>query len=92
MFKPRKLAELTPENLKILIQDIGGPGYYASADLYRWYVGMAKEGDMEPVSQRKFGGVLRELGYRSVVRRVEGKPTRCWFITRKAVRDDPTKL
>ena len=85
--RPRKLADITPENLKELINDIGGPGTYPSADLYRWYVGMCREDDLEPVTKRMFGGALRQLGYRSVVRRVCGQPVRCWVISNRAVRD-----
>jgi Cdc6-like AAA superfamily ATPase len=87
--QPRRLADLTPENLRRLMEDIGrGPGWYASADLYRWYVGMCEEDKLEPVTQRKFGGVLRELKYRSAVRRVDGKHTRCWYISNRALRGE----
>ena len=84
--KPRKLADLTPENLRALIEDIGGPGTYTSAELYRWYVAMAKEDDLEPVTHRKFGGVLTELGYKRLTRVIDGHRVRCWFITRRATR------
>lgn len=86
--QPKRLAELTPENLKRVVEDIGGPGVYPSADLYRWYVGMCRESGLESVSRRKFGLVLKEMGYRSVTRRVCDQPTRCWVITRRAVRDE----
>lgn len=88
MLRPRLVADLTPENLKTIVEDIGGPGWYTSASLYGWYVGMAREGGLEPVSQRKFGGVLREMGYRTAIRRVDGKHARCWFITRRAIREE----
>lgn len=84
---PRKLADLTPENLKELINDIGGPGVYPASDLYIWYVGMCKEDDLEPVTKHMFGVTLRKLGYQSVVRRVCGEPARCWVISKRAVRD-----
>jgi hypothetical protein len=79
--RPRRIAELTPENLAVLIEDMGGPGYYRSADLYRWYVGLTEEDDLEPISHRKFGGALKEMGFQSLVRSLEGKPVRCWNIT-----------
>jgi hypothetical protein len=83
----RPIADLTPENLRALLLDMGsGPGWYASAALYRWYVGMAQEEKLEPVSQRAFGGTLRALGYRSATRRVGGKNTRCWFLPKSALR------
>jgi len=90
VLKPRevRVADLTPENLRILIKDIGGPGYYPAADLYRWYVGMAREVDSEPVTKRKFGVALTQLGYKSTVQRKHGKPTRCWVITRRAEREE----
>jgi hypothetical protein len=83
----RLIADLTPANLRVLMEDMGtGPGWYTSVDLYRWYESMAREDKMEPVSQRKFGAVLRELGYKSAIRRVDGKSARSWFITRRALR------
>lgn len=85
--RPRRIAELTPENLKTLVEDIGGPGWYAAGDLYRWYVGMCREDDLEPVTKKKFGTVLKAMGYQSKVRRVAGQNARCWFITRRAVRE-----
>jgi hypothetical protein len=88
VFKPRRLADLTPESLRILMEDMGAePGWYSSADLYTWYVGMCAEDELEPVTQRMFGGTLRSLGYRSAIRRVGGKHARCWFITRRALRE-----
>jgi hypothetical protein len=87
LLAPRPLAELTAENLKRLMEDKGaGAGWYASADLYTWYVGMCEEDELAPVSAKKFGMVLRELGYRRVNQRVEGVMTRGWFISNRALR------
>lgn len=87
--EPRKLADLTPENLRRVLEDMGGgPGWYTSSDLYRWYVSMCAEDDLEPVTQRKFGAVLKELGYRNATRRVDGVHRRSWFITRRALRGE----
>jgi hypothetical protein len=81
------VADLTPENLQTLINDMGtGPGWYTSAHLYAWYAAMAREAKLEPVSQKRFGMVLRELGYRSAIRRVDGKGARSWYLTRRAER------
>lgn len=86
--EPRKLADLTPDNLRRVLEDMGqGPGWYTSAALYDWYASMCTEDDLEPVTKRMFGGVLRGMGYRSATRRVDGKHARCWFITRRALRD-----
>jgi hypothetical protein len=85
--QPRKLADLTPENLRRVLEDMGqGPGWYTSADLYAWYAGMCEEDDLEPVTKRMFGGVLKGMGFRNAIRRVDGKHARCWFITRRATR------
>lgn len=71
------------------MEDVGtGPGWYPSADLYRWYVGMCEEDGLEPVTQRKFGAVLRELKYKSAIRRVDDKHARCWFISNRALRGE----
>lgn len=84
---PRRIAELTPDNLRVLIEDMGdGPGWYIAADLYRWYVAMCKDAALEPVAQNKFGAVLRELGYQSSRRRFCGDIYRCWLITKQATR------
>ena len=81
------IADLTPENLKALIRDMDAePGWYTSAALYGWYTGMARESELEPVTQKKFGMVLRELGFRNALRRSAGQPARCWFIPRHAIR------
>lgn len=84
---PTGPAGLTPENLQRVMADMGtGPGWYASADLYRWYASMCAEDGLQPISVRKFGGALAELGYQPSSRRVEGKPARGWFISRRATR------
>jgi len=81
------VADLTTDNLQTLINDMGrGAGWYTSADLYDWYASMAREAELEPVTKKKFGMVLRELGYRSTIRRVDGKGARCWFISARAAR------
>lgn len=83
------VADLTPDNLRALIEDMGrGPGWYTSADLYAWYADMAREGELEPVTKKKFGMVLGELGYQNAIRRVGGKGARSWFITRRAERGE----
>lgn len=82
------MADLTPDNLRRVLEDMGqGTGWYVSGELYRWYTSMCAEDGLEPVTARKFGGVLRELGYRSATRRVDGVHRRCWLITRRALRD-----
>lgn len=85
--RPRRVADLTAENLKTLVDDIGGPGWYSAGDLYRWYARMCEEDDLEPVTKKKFGMVLKSMGYQSKTRRVAGQNARCWLITRRAVRE-----
>jgi hypothetical protein len=81
------VADLTPENLGRLIKDMAAePGWYTSAHLYGWYSGMAEEAGLEAVSQKKFGMVLKELGFRASTRRVGGANARCWFLPRHAIR------
>jgi hypothetical protein len=81
------VADLTAENLAALIRDMDmEPGWYPAGELYGWYLGMAKEADLKPVSQKIFGTRLRELGYRVAARRVAGRHARCWFIPRHAIR------
>jgi hypothetical protein len=81
------VADLTTDNLQALIVDMGrGPGWYTSADLYDWYVAMARESELEPVTKKKFGMVLGELGFRSAIRRKDGRPARSWFISARAER------
>lgn len=85
--RPHGTADLTPENLRAVLEDMGGgPGWYTSKSLYAWYTGMAREDNLEPVSIKKFGMVLGELGYQRALRRVDGKNTRSWFITARALR------
>lgn len=82
-----RTAHLTPANLKAVLEDLGAePGWHASADLYGWFAEMCANNDAAPTSQRAFGAALKEMGYRSSVRRVDGKTARCWFITRRAWR------
>lgn len=84
---PKPIADLTPENLKAVLADMErGPGWYTSADLYRWYAAMAREAELDPVSPKRFGMVLGELGYRRQIRRVNGSNARCWFLSARAFR------
>lgn len=83
-------ADLDPHNLQALIIDMGaGPGWYVSADLYRWYASMVIAEGLQPPSKRAFGLALRSLGYRSGLRRVDGKHVRSWYITNRALRGEP---
>jgi hypothetical protein len=67
--------------------DMGtGAGWYTSAELYAWYVGLARENNLEPITQRTFGGALRAMEYTSAIRRWDGNHARCWFISRRALR------
>lgn len=86
------MGELTPDNLRRLIEDMGtGPGWYASGPLYTWYAGMCAEAGLTPVSAKKFGMTLRELGYRPVLKRVDGKHVRGWFLHNRALRGAPPR-
>lgn len=85
----RPIADLTPDNLRRVLEDMGtGPGWYTSAALYNWYSSMAKEDGMNPVSKKMFGTVLGSLGYQRAIKYVEGKTARSWFITRRAIRGE----
>lgn len=89
VLRPRLIpvADLTPENLAKLIKDMGAePGWYASSHLYTWYAGMAEEAGLTPVSKKMFGTVLKQLKFRSSVRRVDSKNTRCWFLPQHQIR------
>lgn len=84
---PVAVATLTPDNLRAVMTDMGrGPGWYPSADLYRWYVGMAQEEGLKPISQNAFGRSLTAMGYRASIRRFGGSLTRCRFISARAFR------
>lgn len=81
------VAELDADNLRALMEDMGRePGWYTSAELHTWYASMARADGLEPPSQKAFGRALRELGYQSAIRRVDGKHARCWRIVRRAWR------
>lgn len=85
--RPTGVAGLDPHNLQALLTDMGaGPGWYVSADLYRWYASMVIQEGLQPPSKRAFGLALKALGYRSAIRRVDGKHVRSWFISRRAWR------
>jgi hypothetical protein len=88
--RPRMVAvaDLTKENLQAMLRDMDAqPGWHLAADLYTWYESMAREAELTPVSRKKFGMVLAELGFRSATRRVGGQPgRRCWFLPRHAIR------
>lgn len=85
----RPLAPLNAENLRRIMEDKGtGPGWYPSAELYSWYVGLCDEAQMKPVRKASFGEALKILGYESSTRRVDGKLARGWFISRRALRGE----
>lgn len=93
MLRPGKpLGELNAENLQLLMEDMGvGPGWHPSARLYRWYEGMCQEGGLTPVSAKRFGMVLRELGHTQRSAREDGRLVRGWFIKAKALRVLPPR-
>lgn len=79
--KPDPLPYVDVEDIYALASDLS-VGYWPSADIYVWHVKLlAKEG-RKPVDRKTFGLALKEVGWKSSVRRMEGKPTRCWLITR----------
>lgn len=82
------VADLTPANLRRVLEDMGGgPDWYSSADLYKWYASMAREAGLEPLTQNAFGRALTGLGYRASIRRKNGGVlTRCRFISARAWR------
>jgi hypothetical protein len=83
--RPEPLPFVDEEDLHSLACDFGA-GYFASAEIYQWHVKtLAKEG-RKPVDRKTFGLALKEGGWQSSVRRIDGTPTRCWLITRSAER------
>lgn len=90
--RPVGRAALDTHNLQALMEDMGtGPGWYVSADLYRWYASLVIAEGMQPPSKVAFGRALKALGYRNEIRRVDGKHCRSWFITQRALRGDPPR-
>jgi hypothetical protein len=83
-----QVAGLTQANLRAVVEDMGrGPGWYPSGELYDWYAAMVREAGMVPVSKKRFGMTLADLGYRASIRRFEGALARCWFISARTFRD-----
>lgn len=81
------VAGLDRAVLREIVTDMGRePGWCPSGDLYRWYVGMAEEAMLQPLSQNAFGRALTSLGYRRSMRRFEGRMTRCLFLTARTFR------
>ena len=82
-----QVAGLTRDNLRAIVTDMGlSPGWQATGDLYAWYVDMAREVGLEPITQNAFGRELTALGYRSSIQRKNGKMARCRFITARTFR------
>lgn len=81
-------ADLTAECLARLLEDmqITQPGPVSTGRLYRYYEAMCMEDDLWPIGVRRFGVAMRELGYFSKTRRIDGTPTRCWILTNRAFR------
>jgi hypothetical protein len=70
-------------DIVLLAADLGA-GYFTASELYAWHSEMIKVEGREPVSKKAFGMALKEAGLKAVIRRTgeEGKPARCWLITR----------
>jgi hypothetical protein len=87
--KTKPYAPVDQANVEALVADMGlEPGTWVPcADLYRWYVGMCREENLEPLSQNGFGRAITALGYRAHPRRVGGKVVRCRFMSGKAFPD-----
>lgn len=76
---------------RVLVDMDANIGWYPSAQLYTWYAGMCAEDGGTPVSAKRFGLVLRELGYLPSTRRHAGRHTRGWMITRRAFQGLPPR-
>jgi Cdc6-like AAA superfamily ATPase len=82
-----RIAPLTGANLRLVLEDMQkGPGWIPSADLYRHYVWMCEEDNLDPMNQNSFGRELTKMGYRQEVKRIDGKLVRGRFISNKAFR------
>lgn len=79
----RRLIDLPESDVRALIRDIGGPGTYKASDLYTWYLGMMAEQGFQGVGVYKFGATLTALGMTRIIKRFDGKNTRCWVVGRK---------
>jgi hypothetical protein len=79
--RPTRLAYVTEDDIALLAADLGA-GYFTASQLYDWHVITARqEGRPEP-SKKALGMALKEAGLKCSVRRVEGRPARCWLLTR----------
>lgn len=93
--KPVPLPYIEERDIATLAFDLG-VGYFTASDLYSWYANSVRYDGREPVTKKAFGTALRNAGLQSSIRPLgdEGKPARCWLITRpwykrgKALEDD----
>jgi hypothetical protein len=81
MLRPTRLAYVTEEDVALLAADLGA-GYFTASQLYEWHVSTANREGREAPSKKAFGMALKEAGLRCSVRRVDGRPARCWLLTR----------
>lgn len=89
--RPDPTPYVEEADLENLAADLGA-GWHTAASLYRWYVGLMTEFEREPVSQKMFGLALREARWNSSVRRMDGRPTRGWMVSRPWVRRGEARL
>lgn len=80
LFKPEPVPYVCEDDLLAIAGDKGA-GVFSAADLYDWYVSIARETGREPVGKRWFGLALKEAGWASSTRKIHGAATRCWLIT-----------
>lgn len=79
--KPEPLPYVDEEDLYGLASDLSA-GHFSSAEVYDWHTKLLEREGRKPVDRKTFGLALKEAGWKSSVRRIDGKPTRCWLITR----------
>lgn len=67
-------------DLLLLAGDLG-PGVFPAGHLYDWHAQAVRQVGRQPVTKKKFGSALKEAGWASSTRYLEGRMTRCWMIT-----------
>lgn len=78
--KPAPLPYVDEDDLLLLAGDLGA-GVFPAADIYDWHVQAVTQAGRQAVSKKRFGTALGEAGWTAMVRKLDGRMTRCWLIT-----------
>lgn len=87
--KPEPLPYVDLDDLVLMARELGA-GTFSAGQLHGWYASNVEKVGRKPVTKVRFGLALKEAGWSSSTKYLDGTMVRCWTVDKGWLSEQPS--